>query len=147
VKLLGAICGAAFGIICTWGMAGIWAPSLPSAAQHLGLSIVTVTAAAVGALSGGAIAGRAGRQRAHLALFSGLAAGTAGGILGCVLGLVILISYLSSYAGWPADRGDQILMLLAFPAFGALGFLLGAGVAGLLGFLAGSVLRLAAPPE
>jgi hypothetical protein len=104
--------------------------------------IVLVSAAAVGALAGAAVAGRARRQPEQLALFSGLAAGTAGGILGAVLALIILASYLNTYAGWPSDRGDQILTVLAFPSFGVLGFLLGAGVAGLVGLVAGSVLGL-----
>lgn len=147
MKLFGAICGAALGIICTWIMSGVWAASLPSAVQHLALSVVMGTAIGVGALSGAAIAGRAGRQEEHLAVFSGLAAGIAGGILGCVLALVVLMSYVFNYGGWPADRSDQILTLLAFPALGALGFMIGAGVAALFGLLAGGVLRVVAHRE
>jgi hypothetical protein len=125
-------------------VSGVWETSLPGATRQLSLFVVLAAAAAVGALYGAAIAGRIRRQPENLALFSGLAAGTAGGIFGCVLALVVLGSYVFTFSGWPADHGDQILLLLAFPAFGALGFLLGAGVAGLLGLFTGTVLRLIA---
>lgn len=143
--LVGGILGAFLTSGAAFLLARIGMQNLPGAKGALALAAVLVVAALGGFLAGSAIVLRARRRRDHLVPFSCLAGGVCGGLVGCAYAVTITAAYLSSYSSWPQDRLDQIFVLLSYPAFGALGFWMGALVGLLLGLLAGGTLRLVAP--
>ena len=57
----------------------------------------------------------------------------------------MLGAYLDAYAVWPSQLVDQVLFVLAFPAFGMVGFFVGAAGWSVCGLVAGAVLSRAVP--
>jgi hypothetical protein len=147
MNLLGGIVGACACTGITWEMARLALHNLPASAARLSLVLLLLLAAVLGFLSGSAICRRAARTREHLSLFAGLAGGVAGGLLGCAYAMTVTAAYLASYTTWPQDRLDQILVLLSYPVFGALGACMGALLGWLLGLLLGSFLKIAPQPR
>jgi predicted PurR-regulated permease PerM len=143
--VLGGILGASLTSFAAWALAGVGTHNLPAPKGFLSLIVVLVVAAAAGFLAGAAIVRRAGRTRDHLALFSCLAGGTCGGLVGCAYAVTLTAAYLSSYSTWPGDRLDQILVVLSYPAFGGVGFWMGALVGLFLGLVVGGMLKIVAP--
>jgi hypothetical protein len=131
--------GAASGFL-TFEIASSLSHGLPDPQQHAVVWALTLFGVAVGFLVGSTVVTRAMRSRDHLLLFSGLTAAIGGGIVGCGLVLVLIAVYLVTYAEWPSGLVDQVLMILAFPAFGAVGFFAGAAGWALCGLIAGAVL-------
>lgn len=107
--------------------------------------VLLAVALMVGFLAGASIFRRAMRERMHLVPFSALAVAMAGGLIGLSQALGLTIAYLSNYASWPEDRLDQVLVLLSYPVFGALGFVVGALVGVLIGTVLGAMLRVVSP--
>jgi hypothetical protein len=107
------------------------------------LILLLCLAALLGFLAGSAICRRAAHDRDRLGLFAGLAGGVAGGALGFAYAVTITAAYLSTYSTWPQDRLDQVLVLLSYPIFGALGSCIGGFVGWLFGLLFGGVLKFA----
>jgi hypothetical protein len=129
----------------TLEIASSFSQGLPDPQQHLVAWGLTAFAVAIGFLIGSTVGTRAARSRDRLVLFSGLTAGVGGGIVGCGFVVVLLGTYLSAYAQWPSGLVDQVLMILAFPAFGAVGFFTGAATWALCGLIAGAVLTRVPP--
>jgi hypothetical protein len=140
----GLVGGLASGLI-TLEVASSFGQGLPDPQQHIVVWGLTLFGLAIGFLVGSTVATRATRSRDRLVLFSGLTAGIGGGIVGCGLVVVLLGTYLTAYAEWPAGVVDQVLIILAFPAFGAVGFFAGAAAWALCGLLAGAVLTRVPP--
>lgn len=144
MSVIGGVATAAASMYGTWALAQVTLRNLPSSAGEFCLVILLVVSGVAGFLAGSAICRRAARDGAHMGLFSALAGGVAGGLVGCVFAFTVTAAYLSSYTSWPQDSLDQVLVLLSYPVFGALGFCFG-GLAGLLlGLLLGGAIRLAA---
>lgn len=105
-------------------------------------------AVAIGGVSGfilgSALYRRARRAKTHLALFGGLAGTVSGGIVGAVAVVALLAAYQWSYGSWPPDLLGQVLVVLTYPVFGALGLCAGAMLGLLFGLVAGSALRIVA---
>ncbi|MGI8826939.1 MAG: hypothetical protein ACR2JC_15105 [Chloroflexota bacterium] len=119
--------------------------NLPEAVRVVTIAILVAVAAGAGFLAGAAIFRRARRERLRLVSFASLAAATAGGIIGLSQALALTIAYLANYSTWPSDRLDQVLLLLSYPVFGALGLSIGALVGMALGAALGIVLRVVSP--
>jgi hypothetical protein len=147
MNLLGGIVSACTCAGITWEMAQVALHNLPAGAGRISLVLLLILAAVMGFLSGSAICRRAARNRENLSLFAGLAGGVAGGLLGFAYAVTVTAAYLASYTTWPQDRLDQILVLLSYPAFGALGACIGALLGWLLGLLLGGFLKFAPQPR
>lgn len=132
---------AGLSVWATWVIAGYVTRNLPASTGRVSLGLLLVLAAGVGFLLGSVIGRRARRNRTDLALFSGVAGAVAGGVLGSGLAFTVTLAYLSSYTTWPDDRMDQILLLLSYPVFTAVGLCAGAMVGTLVGLLLGGVVR------
>jgi hypothetical protein len=102
-------------------------------------------AALIGFLAGSAVTRRARRDRMHIGLFSLLTCTVAGGLLGAISALALTVTYLHAYGAWPPDLGDQVLMALAFVAFGGLGLVGGAAIGLVAGGVTGGLLRVLLP--
>jgi hypothetical protein len=142
--IIGGSVSAAATAGATWLVGGLGTKNLPGSTGQTAMIFLLTIAVLAGFLSGSAIFRRAGRTREHLALFSGVAGAVAGGTIGCAYAVTLTAAYLANYATWPQDRVDQILVLLSYPVFGALGLLVGAAGGMLLGGILGGFLRVAA---
>lgn len=141
VGLLTALCA----YLVTQGIASRSLANVPAGLSHpLSLELVTVSCV-VGFLAGAALCRRVRRSRQDLALFGALAFGVAGGLLGGALAVAVTTAYMRSYGTWPPDVGSQILVVLSYPALGALGFAVGAAISALFGVVASGALRLLVP--
>lgn len=136
----------AVGVACLVGVA------MRSAAGNLAEFTANALAALLAVFSGliaflvaVAVLRRAGKSTEMLTSFSWVAGALGGGLIGAACGLALTTAYLTAYASWPGDLLDQILFVLAFPAFGALGFLVGACVGSLAGLISAGLLRVLAP--
>jgi len=107
------------------------------------LYVAVGAAAGSSFLAGCAIFRRAAYTREHLCVFSALSGGLVGGFIGSAYAVTLTVAYVASYVDWPDDRFDQVLLLLSYPAFGGLGFCLGAAVGVVLGLAAGWLLKMA----
>jgi hypothetical protein len=141
--IVGGLLSAAFAASATWIVGTLGTKNLPGPTGEKSMAFLLVIALLVGFLSGSAICRRVARTREHLALFSGIAGAVAGGAIGCSFAVTLTAAYLANFATWPQDRLDQVLVLLSYPAFGALGLCIGAAGGLLLGGLVGGVLRVA----
>lgn len=74
-----------------------------------------------------------------------MAGGLGGGVLGATVGLLLTAAYLASFGSWPPDIEGEVLFVLAFPAFSALGWFLGFAVGCLAGGVGGSILAILLP--
>lgn len=145
---MSALCGLAAGAVSGWFtlvIASSLSQGLPDPRQKLITWGITAFGFAVGWLVGATVVSRAMRDSERLVLFSGLTAAMGGGIVGAGLALAVLGTYLYTYAQWPSQALDAVLYLLAFPAFGSVGFFIGAVCWSICGMVAGVVLRRAVP--
>jgi hypothetical protein len=133
------------GGLLTLAVVSSFSQGLPDVRQQVLVWSLTAFGAAIGFLVGSTVVARAMRNQERLVLFSGLTAGVGGGMVGCSLAVSLLGMYLYTYAEWPSDLLDQVLMLLAFPAFGSVGFFVGAGIWAMCGLVAGAVISRLAP--
>ena len=125
-----------------WWVAQKSAGNLPEPAKVLmpvSLALFTVL---VGFLVGAAIGRRASRRPDQIALFSTIASAFGGALIGASLALAVTGAYLASYGSWPEDTAGRILFVLAFPAFGGLGWFAGAAAGSVVGLTGGAILRL-----
>lgn len=140
MALVGGAIGGGVTTAVVWLVGTLALHNLPGGAAAPSLVALLLVAAVSGFLTGAAVARRAARNRQHLTLFSGVAGAVCGAIVGCAGALTLTGAYLASYASWPNDPVDQILVLLAYPAFAGVGLWLG-GLAGLLsGWMTGLAL-------
>lgn len=129
----------------TWQITSPAVANLPGPlARVLAFGLVAV-AALVGFLAGSAVFRRARRSREHLPLFGAVAFGVAGGIVGAAYAIALTAAYMHTYGEWPHAVSDMILVVVAYPALGALGFAVGAAISSLCGLLAAGVLRFTSP--
>lgn len=140
----GLLAGALSGYF-TLVIASSLSRGLPDPRQWMASWGLTIFGFVIGYLVGSTVVTRAARSRERLVLFSGLTAAVGGGIVGAGLAMGLLATYLYTYGTWPSQLIDSILYVLAFPAFGSVGFFLGAAVWSICGLLAGAVLRRASP--
>jgi hypothetical protein len=138
----GGIGTAGASVAGTWLLAGLLTRNLPVSAGAISLASLLLVAALSGFLAGSAICRRATRNRYHLGLFAGMAGAVAGGVLGCTYAITLTVAYLMSYSTWPQDRFDQVLVLLAYPVFAALGLCVGCVVGLVLGVVLGGLVRV-----
>ena len=129
----------------TWQIAARTVANLPTSLAGVLLLGLVAIAALVGFLAGSAVCRRARRSREHLSLFGALAFGVAGGIVGGTYAVAITAAYMHTYSPWPQSAMDVILVILAYPAFGALGFAVGSACAAVCGLCAAGLLGFAAP--
>ncbi|GAC1397999.1 MAG: hypothetical protein NVSMB52_11580 [Chloroflexota bacterium] len=99
---------------------------------------------AAGAIAGflveASILRRAARARSYLVAFSSLAGAFGGGVAGAASGIALTFAYLAQYGIWPPDIVGQVLYVLAYPCFAAVGAIAGALCGALAGLIAGGVL-------
>lgn len=142
---IGAAGGAAVGAYISYTLSVVAGTNLPGGLRStLAVALVCVALVA-GFLSGGAIFRRAGREREHLVPFSALSGATGGALIGLSQALAMTVAYLATYSTWPSDRFDQVLLVLAYPVFAALGMSVGALFGLVVGAALGFVLRAVAP--
>lgn len=143
---IGGILFALVALGSTWATATATTKNLPAGVGQGATLLLLVVAALAGFLAGSVIFRRARRTREHIALFSLLAGGVAGALIGCAHAVLLTATYLGSYSTWPSDRFDQVFVLLAYPAFGLLGLLIGAAFGSVAGIVIGSAARLGTSP-
>lgn len=139
--LLGGMVGAA-AAVAVWWLAQTSARNLPGATGEIVPVALALFTVLVGFLVGAAIGSRARRYPHRIALFSMVASGFGGAIIGAALALAITGAYLASYGTWPDDTLGRVLFVLAFPAFGGLGWFAGAAAGSIVGLTGGAILRL-----
>ena len=145
VWFVGGLLGAMAGAYISYAIDGAGAAHLPTFARMVVVFVLLIVAVVAGFLAGAAIVRRATRNRLHIVPFSGLAAATAGGLIGLSQALALTIAYLANYASWPDDRLDQVLLVLSYPVFGALGLVIGALAGVIVGTVLGALLRVVSP--
>jgi hypothetical protein len=145
MTLIGGLAGAAIMGLLSFIIIGPATANLDGSAHLLTLSIATGAALIVGFLTASAVVRRAASRRRSLGLFSGIAAGFGCGLVGAVWALALLTAYMVSYSTWPDGLLNQVLTIVAFPAFAGFGFTIGALAGGLSGLIAGGLLGVVLP--
>ncbi len=140
---IAGLCSALAAAALAFWIGTFAAANLPGSRALLALFTPSLVAAVVGYLAGSAVWRRAARSRERLITFSALAGSVSGGIVGATCGLTLTVLYFATYMTWPAERLQQALALLSYPAFALLGMCLGAMTGLILGAVAGSALRIA----
>lgn len=143
MAFLGGLLGAAVISVPTWLLAGTLTSNLPAPDPPLIALGLALANACIGFLIGAAIVRRATDRAPHLLMFSALAAAIGGGLAGALTSLTITAAYMTAFAQWPVDILNQILVVLAFPVFAALGWFAGASFGFLGGLVGGTLLRAA----
>ncbi|GAC1472274.1 MAG: hypothetical protein PVSMB7_24760 [Chloroflexota bacterium] len=141
MRLFTGIFFAACSGILALVVANVLTAGLPDIDRQVVPTALMAAVALLGFAIGATIAARAEHDPTRLPTFAAITAGVGGGIAAAIVCEALLGLYVASYGSWPGEMLDDILLVLAFPVFGALTFFLGAGVCALAGFLAGGVLR------
>jgi hypothetical protein len=142
---IAGLISAAGAALVMWALVYLASQGLPQGSRTLVLWPAVTVAALVGFLAGGTTVRRAQTVPDQIGLFSALAGAVAGGVIGLVAAVGLTAAYLSSYATWPASVTDDVLLIIAYPAFGLTGFFVGAIAGVVCGALAGLVLRIVTP--
>ena len=140
---LGGLCTSLLSLTAAVWLGALATGNLPRSRAPLALVILGVIAVLIGYVAGSAVCRIAARRKESLSTFGAVAGTVAGGVMGAASALTLTAFYLSSYTQWPADRTQEALLVLAYPAFALLGFCVGAIPGLLVGIVGGSVLRLA----
>jgi hypothetical protein len=141
---MGWIAGAvgATAAVAVWLLAQLAAHNLPPdsrAAVPVALAGLTLI---VGFLVGATVGRRSMRAPERLPLFALLAGGFGGAIVGAGVAIALTGAYLAAYGTWPEDTLGRVFFVLAFPAFGGLGWFAGGLAGSVIGLTGGSILRL-----
>jgi hypothetical protein len=139
--LIGGALGAGAGI-GVWWLAEMSAGNLPEPERTMMPVVLALFSVLVGFMVGAAIGQRASRYPQRITLFAIVASGFGGAIIGAAVALTVTGAYLAAYGTWPDDSLGQVLFVLAFPAFGGVGWFLGAAAGSIVGLTGGAILRL-----
>jgi len=139
--LIGGLVGASAGV-GVWWLARVSAANLPAPGRDMLPVALALFTFCVGFMVGAAIGRRAARHPERVALFSTVASGFGGAVIGASIAIGLTAAYLAAYGTWPEDLPGRILLVLAFPALGGVGWFIGAAAGSLIGLTGGALLRL-----
>lgn len=141
MTFLGGLFGAALAALPAGLLTWLAAGNLAGSDRPLLTATIAAVAALAGLTVGAAISRRFRYQPYRLIVFTGLAASFGGGFVGAVCAAGITAAYLAAYGTWPSGILDQILFVLAIPAFAGVGWFAGAAVGIVVGVASGTILQ------
>lgn len=114
---------AVTGVAVMWLLAGIGTGNLHSAAGWIIQVLLVVISGIVSGVTGWVISRR--RDDPRVIAFGATAGAASGAVCGAAYSLLMGVAYVATFGGPPVSFSDGLVVILAFPVFGALGALVG----------------------